>query len=164
MALSPSDVKWLFEKLRKLDFLSYHSDEELTSLTLSIGKRVFLPGENIIRQGQKGDALYIIRRGTVSVWAETPQGRKRLAGLAEGDYFGEVSILTGEICNASVEAEAEAELFLLPPGELRKVVKANPVLAERMADAVSRRKGVRALGLEPAAIPASRLLKNIRSF
>lgn len=164
MGLSASDVIWLFEKLRKLDFLSYHSEEELTQLVLSIKKNSVPPGKTILRQGQKGEALYIIRRGTVEVWAETPQGRRRLAGLAEGENFGEVSILTGDICNASVVAEGEVELFSLPPDEVRKVVKANPVLAEKMADAIFKRKGARALGLEPVAVSSSRLLDGIKFF
>ena len=164
MGLSASDVKWLFEKLRKLDFLSYHSEEELTKLVLSIKKTCFAPGQTILRQGQKGEALYIIRRGTVAVWAETPQGRSRLAALAEGENFGEVSILTGDICNASVTAEGGVELFSLPPDEVREVVKANPVLAEKMAEAILSRKGVRALGLEPSAASPAGLLAGIKSF
>lgn len=164
MGLSATDVKWLFEKLRRLDFLSYHSEEELTRLVLSIKKKMFQPGKTILRQGQKGEALYIVRSGKVAVWAETPEGRKRLAELSEGENFGEVSILTGDICNASVTAEGEAELFALPPGEVRSVVKANPVLAEKMARAVAGRKGVRALGLEPQAVSSSRLLESIKGF
>ena len=164
MGLSSFDVKWLFEKLSKLDFLTYHSEEELTRLVLSIKKSLVPAGTTILRQGQIGPALYLILRGTVTVWAEYPQGRKHLAELAEGDNFGEVSILTGEICNASVVAESEVELFALPPDELRKEVKANPVLAEKMADAIAKRSGVRALGLEPAPVPSTHLLDNIRSF
>jgi len=164
MSLSAPDVKWLFEKLRKLDFLTYHSEEELTKLVLSIKKIGFAPGKTILRQGQKGEALYIIRCGTVSVWAETPKGRSRLARLSEGENFGEVSILTGDICNASVTAEGEVELFSLPPDEVREVVKANPILAEKMADAIFKRKGIRALGLEPAAVSSTSLLGSIKSF
>ena len=164
MSLSASDVKWLFEKLRKLDFLSYHSEEELTKLVLSIKKNSFSAGKTILRQGQKGEALYIIRHGRVAVWADTPKGRNRLAKLGEGENFGEVSILTGDICNASVTAEGAVELFLLPPDEVRKVVKVNPILAEKMAGAIFKRKGVRALGIEPLAVSSTSLLGRIKSF
>ena len=123
-----------------------------------------LPGKTILRQGQKGDALYLIRRGRVAVWAETLQGRSCLAKLGEGENFGEVSILTGDICNASVTAEGEVELFSLPPDEVREVVKANPILAEKMADAIFKRNGIRALGLEPAAVSSTSLLGSIKSF
>ncbi|MEI7529446.1 MAG: cyclic nucleotide-binding domain-containing protein [Elusimicrobiota bacterium] len=164
MGLSSSDVKWLFDKLSKFDFLSYHSEDELARLVLSIKKSAVPAGTAILRQGQKGPALYLILHGTVTVWAEHPQGRKHLAELSEGEYFGEVSILTGEICNASVVAESEVELFALLPDELRKEVKANPVLAEKMADAIARRSGVRALGLEPSPVSSTHLLDNIKSF
>ncbi|MCX5793566.1 MAG: cyclic nucleotide-binding domain-containing protein, partial [Elusimicrobia bacterium] len=74
MGLSSSDVKWLFDKLSKFDFLSYHSEDELARLVLSIKKSVVPAGTVILRQGQKGPALYLILRGTVTVWAEHPQG------------------------------------------------------------------------------------------
>ena len=44
----------------------------------------------------------IIREGSVDVWADTPEGRLKLATLPAGESFGEVSILTGEVCNATV--------------------------------------------------------------
>lgn len=164
MRPSPSDVKWIFEKLRKLDFLAYHSEEELIRLVQSMGKAVVPSGEVIIRQGQRGEAFYLIRRGKVDVWAETAKSRERLAELEEGDSFGEVSILTGEICNATVTAGEAAELFTLSPASVREVVRANPLLAERMAEAVSRRRGVRALGLEPVPVSSGGLLDKVKAF
>lgn len=164
MRPSPSDVQWIFEKLRKLDFLTYHSEEELIQLVQSMRKVRLPAGEEIIRQGQKGEAFYLIRSGGVAVWAETPKGRRRLAALQEGESFGEVSILTGAVCNATVTAEGEAELFSLPPESVRKVVRANPVLAEKMAEAVSKRRGARELGLEPVAASPAGLLEQVKSF
>jgi len=162
-SLSPADVQWLFERLREIDFLMYHSEDELTELVRSITKLRAAPGERVIRQGQAGSAYFIIRGGTASVWAETPDGPRRLASLGEGDSFGEVSILTGEVCNASVKAEGPLDLFALPPGGLRAVAKANPVLAEKMSDTIAARKGVRALGLEPVAAGAP-LRDRIKGF
>ncbi|MCB4757253.1 MAG: cyclic nucleotide-binding domain-containing protein [Elusimicrobia bacterium] len=164
MQLSREDVRWLFEKLRKIDFLAYHSDEELAQLAQSINKVLLPAGKTIIRQAQQEGSYYLIRSGSVMVWGETPQGRQRLAALEAGDSFGEVSILTGEVCNATVTAETPVELFLLSPESLRQVVRANPVLAEKMAEAIARRKGVRALGLEPSADTFSHLLARVRAF
>ena len=164
MGASALDVKWIFEKIRKLDFLTYSSDEEMIKLVQSMKKVCVEPGSSIIRQGQKGEAYYLIRRGKVAVWAETPEGRKRLAALQDGDFFGEVSILTGEVCNATVTADGDAELFCLPPRALRKLVKANPTLAEKMAEAVAWRKGARELGLEPRAASREDLLGKIKKF
>lgn len=163
MQLSASDVKWVFEKLRKVDFLSYHSEEELVALIRSMKRMELRAGEPVIQQGQDGRAYYLLRRGSVAVWADTKEGRKPLATLGEGDSFGEVSVLTGEVCNASVSAETDVELFALPPGAVREVVRSNPVLAEKMARAVAERRGVRALGLEPAASHPG-LMDRVKSF
>jgi len=164
MKLSPADVKWLFEKLRTVDFLSYHSEDELTELVQSIEKESFHDGEKIIRQAQRSKAFYIIHKGSVAVWAETPGGREHLADLGEGDSFGEVSILTGEVCNAAVTAKGEAELFALRPDSLRGIIRANPLIAEKMAQAVAERQGVRVLGLEPAMASQATLVEKIKSI
>ncbi|MBI5242329.1 MAG: cyclic nucleotide-binding domain-containing protein [Elusimicrobia bacterium] len=164
MRPSPADVKWIFGKLRKLDFLTYHSEEELIRLVQSMKKERFRAREAIIRQAQKGEAFYLILRGSVAVWAETPQGPRRLAALAEGESFGEVSILTGEVCNATVTADGEVEVFSLPPVSVRKVVRSNPVLAEKMALAVSQRRGARELGLEPSAASSAGLVDRVKAF
>lgn len=164
MRLSPADVRWLFEKLRKVDFLSYHSEDELTRLVSSMEKSLVGPGAKIIRQAQKGKAYYIIRRGSVRVWAEAPEGARKLATLGEGDSFGEVSILTGEVCNASVSAESETELFALLPQSLKEAARANPRLAEQMAEAITRRKGARGLGLEVSATAGRNLVERLKDF
>ncbi|MFH2203854.1 MAG: cyclic nucleotide-binding domain-containing protein [Elusimicrobiota bacterium] len=164
MKLTAADVKWLFEKLRSVDFLSYHSEEELTELVQSIEKIQFGDKETIIRQGQRSKAFYIIRSGSVTVWAETPDGREHLADLTGDDSFGEVSILTGEVCNASVTADGDADLFVLRPESLRRIVQANPILAEKMAFAVAERKGVRVLGLDPSAMPSTTLAERVKTF
>jgi CRP-like cAMP-binding protein len=164
MRLSPADVAWLFEKLRAVDFLDYHTDEELTALIQAMNRFVFPPGKTIIRQGKPGTDYYIIREGSVDVWADTPEGRLKLATLPAGEAFGEVSILTGEVCNATVTAHDAVEVFALPHTGLRQVVQANPILAAKMAEAVSRRQGVRGLGLEPDAAASWPLCERIKEF
>lgn len=164
MRPSPTDVRWIFDKLRELDILTYHSEDELIELVQSMSKARLASGKVVIRQGQIGKAFYLIQNGKVDVWAETPEGRKLLATLEGGDSFGEASILTGEVCNATVTARGDVDLFSLPPSGVRKVVQSNPVLAEKMAEAVGRRKGARALGLEPVPLSSRSLLARVRSF
>ncbi|MBI4668786.1 MAG: cyclic nucleotide-binding domain-containing protein [Elusimicrobia bacterium] len=164
MGLSPIDIKWLFEKLRKIDFLAYHSEDELAVLVQSMKSVKIQTSKTILKQGQKGSAYYIIRSGSVDIWADAASGRIKLATLREGDSFGEVSVLTGELCNATVTAKDDVEVFAMPAEGLRRVVRANPLLAAKMAETIAKRKGARALGLEPAAAKPEKLLSRLKAF
>ena len=54
--------------------------------------RTYGDGEAIVRQGDTGDCMYVVQRGTVEVVRETPEGEVRLAVLGEGDVFGEMAL------------------------------------------------------------------------
>lgn len=56
-------------------------------------RRVFGKGEAIIRQGERRQALYVVREGFVRIEAEARTGRMVLARLWPGEVFGEVSFL-----------------------------------------------------------------------
>src|SRR5258708_7633704 len=59
-------------------------------------------GENVVRHGEPGDALYVISRGQFGVYASD---RKRLLTCGRGELIGEMALLTGEPRSATVRAE-----------------------------------------------------------
>lgn len=78
----------------------------------------FPAGTLVIREGTRGDAAYVVRRGRCSVFKQTERGTIRLHELAEGDVFGEAAVFTGEPRNASVEALTDVELLVVPGATL----------------------------------------------
>ena len=71
----------------------------------------YAPGDQIIRQGDPGDRFYLIRQGKVSVRKGNPE--VQIAELAEGDFFGEMALLSGQPRNASVWAKESCLLYSL---------------------------------------------------
>ena len=71
----------------------------------------YAPGDQIIRQGDPGDRFYLIRQGKVSVRKGYPE--TQIAELAEGDFFGEMALLSGQPRNASVWAKESCLLYSL---------------------------------------------------
>ena len=71
----------------------------------------YAPGDQIIRQGEPGDRFYLIRQGKVSVRKGNPE--VQIAELAEGDFFGEMALLSGQPRNASVWAKESCLLYSL---------------------------------------------------
>ena len=164
MPLSETDLLWLSGKLSQVDILRDLSADEVARLAQGIDKAEIPMGRPILRQGHRAEAFYLIRAGAVSVWAETPEGSERLAVLAEGESFGEDSILTGQACNAGAVADQDCVLFTIPPKALREVVRKNPALAERMSRAVAERSGARALGIDVAPLDRAGMLDRVRLF
>lgn len=64
----------------------------------------FEPGERIIEEGTKGQAMYLVLDGKVRVETQRPGGTLQLAELSRGACVGEVAVLTGMVRTASVVA------------------------------------------------------------
>ncbi len=86
-------------------------------------------GQAIVRQGERAGGLYLIVLGAVEVVRRASDRRGVvLATLGEGSYFGEMSLLSGEMASASVIAAGPCELAVLPPRDFYEVVAASPEL------------------------------------
>ena len=68
---------------------------------------IFGPGEIILRQGDPGDSLYVVRSGKVVVQIEVHGVARELATLTTGQFFGEMSLMTGESRTATVVAKSD---------------------------------------------------------
>lgn len=74
----------------------------------------FARGERIIRRGDPGDAMFIIRSGRAIAPILDEQGEEKfLARLKEGEFFGEMALLTGEPRSADVLAESDIECLMI---------------------------------------------------
>ncbi len=71
----------------------------------------FPSGSRIIREGEAGEKFYLIRQGEVAIRRGTED--KTLANLVEGNFFGEMALITGQPRNASVDALTDVVLYSL---------------------------------------------------
>jgi CRP-like cAMP-binding protein len=101
--------------------------------------RVF-KGYEIIRQGDLGDAFYLIATGRVSVWVKKGANRMKVADLRADDYFGEMALISNEPRNATVIAEGLTELFILEKYNFNKTLMKNPAIAQKLRKAYDERK------------------------
>ncbi|NNF66639.1 MAG: cyclic nucleotide-binding domain-containing protein [Gammaproteobacteria bacterium] len=90
----------------------------------------FLAGDTIIEEGQKGDALYIITRGTASVF----KGSINVAELKDGEFFGEMALLSDQVRKATVKAKTSSALLRLRKRDVMQLADAEPELKSRLND------------------------------
>jgi hypothetical protein len=102
--------------------------------------RRFAAGMDIVREGEAGDSLFLITRGTVSVVTTGESGEAiPLDRLVEGDFFGEVSLLTSRPRTATVRAEAEVELLELSRESVRELEREFPNIERTLSEYHRRR-------------------------
>jgi CRP-like cAMP-binding protein len=87
-------------------------------------------GERLIREGEPGDALFIINYGVARVFTSVDDTELNLALLRPGDYFGEWSLLTGAPRAASVAAVTQMELVRLGCKEFLEFIRKFPNIQE----------------------------------
>jgi CRP-like cAMP-binding protein len=83
------------------------------------------PGEIAVRQGDPGDAVFVVADGTLAV---TKDGRK-LKEVGRGSVFGDVALLDGGPRSASVEAVTRARLLRIPRPEFEALIDQHPEIA-----------------------------------
>jgi eukaryotic-like serine/threonine-protein kinase len=80
---------------------------------LHLPRRVFPPGSVIIREGDVGDAAYMIVSGRCKVSRRVGSGHEVLGTMVAGDVFGEVALLLEEPRAATIEAEDNVTVLVL---------------------------------------------------
>jgi tRNA A-37 threonylcarbamoyl transferase component Bud32 len=76
-------------------------------------RRTFQPGELIVREGDMGDAAYMIVSGRCHAFRHVGTEKESLAVMTAGEVFGEMSLLLGEPRAASVEAVDQVNALVL---------------------------------------------------
>jgi CRP-like cAMP-binding protein len=91
------------------------------------------PGQVLFRQGDAGDALYVVAEGSVSVITEGPP-RVAHENLGEGEFFGEIALVSDEVRNATIEAHPHtgAQLLAIAREVISDLVEEEPQVLQAL--------------------------------
>jgi type VI secretion system protein ImpH len=99
-----------------------------------------MPSQVVVRQGEAGSSMFVIRIGSVRVTRREADGKEVTLGtLREGDFFGEMSLLAGRARNATVTALEECELLELRKKDLDEYIEQYPRFGAALRGFVERR-------------------------
>lgn len=129
------------------------SSEEREALAERLELEEYGEGDLVISEGERGTSMYVIVSGAVNVYTSGPRGRAvLLARLGEGDFFGEVSVLSGKPRTATITASEPATLLRLDRPQLEQLVEEHPRIRAILEDFCRRR----------AAHTVEALIENLR--
>ena len=117
----------------------------------ALGK-IYKDRENIVRQGEIGECMYVIQEGLVEVIVEEDGQEIRIAIRREGEFFGEMAIFEREVRMATVRALGTARVLTVDERNLLRRIHEDPSLAYRVVRTMSQR--IRALATRIAAYEA----------
>jgi len=133
-------LKDLIHHLQSLSLFINLKESELEFLAQHLSVHSLDKGSIIVKQGEKGDSMFILAEGLLEVLIDQPDGTQlKVADLAPGIFFGEKSLLTGEPRSATVVCVAESEVCEITKSCMAKLLEINPDLVDTLGRAVVER-------------------------
>ena len=115
------------QMLAEISMFALMDEAERSSLAELLETRRFDKGDTIFNFGDAGDALYIIRSGSVQVFIENYQGDKIiLRENLPGDVFGDISMLDGGPRTATAVATEDTDCLVLDRDQLVELITKHP--------------------------------------
>lgn len=110
---------------------SEFSQDELVAVIEGLELIAFEPGDIVISQGEPGNSVFILTTGTVKAFVRDQNGHNvKVREMAEGAFFGEISILTGAPRTATVTAASPCEMLVLDRPTLDRICADKPRVME----------------------------------
>jgi CRP-like cAMP-binding protein len=126
-------------RLRRIPFFVTLSEEELGSIYGKMQSRHYREGEIVFKEGDPGDALYLVEQGMVKVVSDAATEAEVFAHLSEGDFFGEMALLSNRARHSAVRTITPVDLLILPKAEFEAQLRVHPTLALSLSRTLSQR-------------------------
>ncbi len=127
------------EMIAMVPLLQGLSDKLIDQLSNRAKELTFLQGDLVIEQGEKGDSLYIINHGELTIY-KTEHIDKPIAELKSGDFFGEMALLGEQVRTANVKVNKPTSLLRLTRKDILLMAENEPELKNRLERAAEERK------------------------
>lgn len=113
-----------------IPLFSDFTQEEFNDFTKRMSIHTLPAGRKIIREGEGGNSLFVLTRGSVRVYATIHNKKVDLAVLQPSDFFGEIAFLTGQPRTATVETVESSDVLEIAEAELLDMIQKSPRIRE----------------------------------
>jgi putative ABC transport system ATP-binding protein len=123
-----SDALRICEFLKGVEPFKSLTPSELTNIAEKLTHRHFDAGEVVIREGDQGEELFLISEGEVEIMRENHE----VARLGPAEFFGELSLISGEPRNATVVATEALDTYVLGKVDFRAAMETSASFREQL--------------------------------
>jgi CRP-like cAMP-binding protein len=111
------------------------SSKELDALSLIADELDFKEGRELAREGAAGREFFVIVDGT----AEVTRGKRKLRTLTDGDFFGEISLITRLPRTATVKTVSPLRALVITDRSFRRMLDDSPSIQRKVLEALGER-------------------------
>ncbi|NLX98331.1 MAG: protein kinase [Rhodopirellula sp.] len=143
-SLDPSEItvaKQRLSSLRQTWPFSEMAATTLGQIALAARERRYSTGDVLIHQGETCGRLLVLVDGTVAVRVEEDGRQHTIATVRTAALFGEMSLLSGNTCTASVVATSPVFVLEIPAVEVERIAARHPVVRAALGGLVADRLG-----------------------
>ena len=116
------------------------SRAELGALRQVVREQKYSPGQEIFKEGDKGDGVYLVKEGLVEIAGRVSQAARLVFSVVSpGDIFGEMAVIENQPRSASAVARQETAVYFIPRAEMLALVEHSPALALALLREISHR-------------------------
>lgn len=127
----------VFSVLRPLSLFASLDDNQVHELAAAAESHLYVAGEDLFKQGDAGGSLFVVRSGAVRLTKHNEAGQDIPVGeLGAGEFFGEMSLLTGEPRLVTVTANLDTEVVVVHKAELAALLTHNAEIVEALSVAL----------------------------
>ena len=126
--------------LRGIQIFEGLSVGEMAAIASVTEEVVCSPGEDVIREGEAGETMYMIISGQVSVIKKKGEEEEiELDRIKPGDYFGEMALFENQVRSATIRTVEESRFLVLHKREFEEIVREYPQIALHICTVLSHR-------------------------
>lgn len=127
--------------LRGFDLLNDFEEEQILKISALSELLLYSKGEKLVHEGESGDSMFMIIHGTVEITSIDQYGRTfTIDHKVAGDFFGEMSLLTGEPRSANVTARTDVEAVVINKATFTDIIAEDPDVLEHLLDRLEKQK------------------------
>ncbi len=128
-------------KLSQQPWLSEMKEEQIQVLVEKARLEKYCENEDLVIQGADGDSMFIILKGTVKILVRGSRGREvHVADKYVGDFFGEMSLLSGDPRTATVRANEDMEVIVIDKEAFTEVLLKDSRILDTFVNALEANK------------------------
>ena len=138
-ARSMEDRKLLLAKIELFE----HLDDEEREIVATKMRRQFCQAEEIlVKRGDKGESMFILLEGLLYVFLDIRDSGEetKVAQIVPGQFFGEMSLLTGEPRSATIKATTDTVVYEIRKDTMNALFENRPQTAEMISNVVAERR------------------------
>ncbi len=138
------------ELLRKVSLFSGIEPAKLKLLAFTSSRMNFDKGQDLMRQGEIGNAAFLILSGEADILADAGGGPVRLATVGRNGFVGEMAILRDQPRTATVTATTDVSTLMITKESFFQLIEDSPKIAIELMRILAQRLETTTIGLTGA--------------